>query len=126
MQSRTKRAGQASSNKRQITRSFESAEIGQGVRTDDTVNPEKRGECFAPSVEQRILDKKPGFGAVRPTMEDHTGNKGHDTLSSDSRKSSMPSAKGNKIELNQKRNNEDIIYEGASTTVTDGETKARK
>lgn len=118
MESRAKRASQAPSNKRQISSSFESAEIGPGVRSDDTTNPEKRGECFAPSVESRVLDKNPGFGSVKPTSEDPVGNKGLGTLSSDSRKAPLPSDKSNKIKLDQKRNNEHIIYDGESTTVS--------
>jgi hypothetical protein len=73
------------SNIKQQRRNMESSEITQSVRSDDTTDAEKRGDCFAPSVSKNILDNNPGFGKVRPTVEEHQSNRGLDTLSSDSR-----------------------------------------
>lgn len=120
-----KRNSGTPSNKTQIKRSFQDAEISQSVRSDDTTQAEKRGECFCSSSAERVLDKRPGFDKVRPTSENPNTNKGWDTLSSDSRNAPLAGSES-KIELHQKRNDENIIYDGATTTVTEGATKARK
>lgn len=106
---------EAVSNKKQIT---VNKEVGTGIRADDTTAAEKRGECFAQSADRHILDKQPGFGKVRPTLEDHVDNRGLDTLSSDSRKAPLPSEKSNKIEIHQKYNDENIIHTPDASTVT--------
>lgn len=98
------------SNKKQLSRSFEDAEIGRDVRADDTTSAEKR-PTFAQSVDRHVLDHQKGFGEVKPTMDDQSSNKGHGTLSSDSRKSPLPE-KGVKIEIHRGYNDENIIQEG--------------
>lgn len=110
----------APSNVIQRKRNLEGSETGSRVRQDDTTSAEKRGDCFCPSATTRVLDKNPGFGSVKPTKNDHTSNKGLDTLSSDSRNDPLPSQNGNKIELNQMRNREHIV--DGTPLVTDGKT----
>jgi hypothetical protein len=115
MESRNKKTIGASSNKTQQKRSLgANSEIGAGVRADDTTEAEKRGPCFASSADRHILDRQPGFGAVRPTMEEHQTNKGLNTLSSDSRKAPLPE-EGVRQEIHRGQNDENIVYDDAST-----------
>lgn len=95
-----------------------------GVRPDDLTNAEKRGECFAPSVSERVLDKQPGFGTVKPTEELHQVDKGLRTLSSDSRigKSPLPE-EGVKLNIHGRRRDEHVIGRSA-TDVNDDCTVA--
>jgi hypothetical protein len=88
--------------------------IAGQVRPDDTTAPEKRGG-FAPSVATRVLDKNPGWsGDIRPTMEDHQGDKGLGTLSSDSRmmngKTGSPLPEdGVKLNIHGRRRDEHVV-----------------
>jgi hypothetical protein len=91
--------------------------IAGSVRADDLTQPEKRGG-FAPSVATRVLDKNPGFGEVKPTLEDHQGNKGLDTLSSDSRmksgKTGAPLPEdGVKLNIHGRRRDENVVGRSA-------------
>ena len=95
-------------------------EVGLGARRDDTCDPEKRGEVFAPSVAKSILDEKPGFGKVKPTMEEHQTNRGLNTLSSDSRNAPLPED-GVKLNIHGRRRDEHAIGR-SSTDVNDDNT----
>ena len=118
MERKGKRTIGASSNKVQQRRQFSGSEISQTVRGDDTTSPEKRGEVFAPSVSKRVLDHNPGFGAVKPTIEEPQTGKGLNTLSSDSRKQQLPE-QGGKMNIHGKRMDEHTNNGDTSTnTVT--------
>lgn len=100
----------APSNAKQQKRNLEGSEVGYKVRQDDTTDAEKRGECFAPSVSTRVLDSNPGFGKVKPAIEEHQTNRGWDTLSSDSRMGKAPLPEdGVKLDIHGRRRDEHVI-----------------
>lgn len=106
------------------TRNRDGDKIAGHVRPDDLTNAEKRGECFAFSVATRVLDKHPGFGAVKPTEELHQVDKGLKTLSSDSRVGKAPLPEdGVKLDIHGRRRDEHVIGRSAKD-VNDDNTVA--
>ncbi len=113
------------SNEKQQKKILRNSEISSSVLPDNLTNPENRGDCFAPSARDRILGKNHGFGAVKPSLNNQQGNKGWDTLKSDSRsQGSLLPEECPKIELDQMRNFEHRAK--GTPLVTDGKTVARK
>lgn len=108
--SKQRAATDSASFKKQQKRNIEPSVVTNYTRPDDLTNAESRGDCFANSAHEHILDKHHGFGKVKPTEEIHQLDKGLKTLSSDSRKGHAPLPEdGVKLDIHGRRRDAHVI-----------------